>query len=243
MIIQTLWVGDRFSQVESLSARSFLANGHEYHLYSYCDIADVPPGVVRRDAREILPEDRVFSYKKEPGRGSVSAFSNIFRYKLLHDRGGVWVDTDVVCLKPFDFRTPYIFGQERAQNRDFYVASCVLATPAGSDFAATCWLKSESKNQDELAWGEIGPELVTKTVLDLKLTDCVLPPTAFCPSDWWLAKQEITGPQGRAVDISASYAVHLWNETWRRNGIPKSGHYHPDSLYTILSGLYPTYVL
>jgi hypothetical protein len=32
------------------------------------------------------------------GRGSAAPFSNLFRYNLLHKKGGQCVDADVVCL-------------------------------------------------------------------------------------------------------------------------------------------------
>src|SRR5258706_6206464 len=37
-IIQGLWIGPTLSQMEQLSIASFLANGHEYHLFVYDDV-------------------------------------------------------------------------------------------------------------------------------------------------------------------------------------------------------------
>lgn len=45
----------------------------------------MPATTIRRDAREILPESEVFTYASGFGKGSPSAFSNYFRYKLLLD--------------------------------------------------------------------------------------------------------------------------------------------------------------
>src|SRR5690348_5090275 len=99
-VIQGLWVGDRLSTMERLSIASFLALGHEYHLYVYRPVANVPAGTCVKDAREILPESMIFQYRKRP---SYAGFANFFRYKLLLDRGGWWVDTDAVCLRALDF--------------------------------------------------------------------------------------------------------------------------------------------
>src|SRR5262245_44337282 len=101
--VQMLWIGERLSTLERLCMASFLAHGHEVHLYAYGAIEAVPPGTQLRDGREILPAANVFTYANGFGKGSPSAFANEFRYKLLLERGGVWSDTDVVCLKPFDF--------------------------------------------------------------------------------------------------------------------------------------------
>ena len=41
-----------------------------------------------------------------------SGFSNFFRYKLLLERGGWWVDADMVCLRPFAFDKEHVFASE-----------------------------------------------------------------------------------------------------------------------------------
>ena len=88
---------------------SFIKNGHEYHLYTYNDVVNVPDNVIIKDGNEILSKEKIFSYQSGEGRGSFSAFSNFFRYKLLSERGGWWADTDMICLRPFDFEEEYVF--------------------------------------------------------------------------------------------------------------------------------------
>src|ERR1043165_6249395 len=98
--IQCLWIGPRLSAMEQLCINSFLRHGHEGHLYADGGGDARPAGTVVRDGREILPAERIFFYSDHD---SPSGFANFFRYKLLLDRGGWWVDTDMVCLRPFDF--------------------------------------------------------------------------------------------------------------------------------------------
>lgn len=59
-------------------------------------------------------------------QGSYSAFSNQFRYTLLYDKGGWWVDTDVVCLRRFDFDDDFVFATERTPDHATTAASCVI---------------------------------------------------------------------------------------------------------------------
>src|SRR5258706_13279784 len=54
-IVQGLWIGSDLSTMEHLSISSFLQNGHEYHLYIYDHVGNVPEGTVVKDAAEILP--------------------------------------------------------------------------------------------------------------------------------------------------------------------------------------------
>ena len=100
-IINSLWIGLPLSLMERLSITSFLQNSHEYHLYRYDEIANVPDGTVLRDAAEILPASEIFYYRRGGGRGSVAAFADLFRYKLLLEKGGWWVDTDMVVCRRF----------------------------------------------------------------------------------------------------------------------------------------------
>src|SRR4051794_17882417 len=83
--VQSLWIGPELSVMEQLSIRSFLANGHPFHLYVYSDVRGIPDGADVRDAREILPESMIFQYSEYK---TVAGFANYFRYKLLLDRGG-----------------------------------------------------------------------------------------------------------------------------------------------------------
>src|SRR4051812_44012710 len=95
--------------MEQLAIRSFLHHGHEFRLYTYQPVENLPPGTVELDAAEILPASAIF---ESASHKTFAGFSNFFRYKLLLEKGGWWVDSDVVCLVPFDFPTPYVFAQE-----------------------------------------------------------------------------------------------------------------------------------
>ncbi len=97
-VIQRLWIGERLSPMERLSITSFLRNGHPFHLYVYGKPDGVPEGTVVLDANEILPSSRIFKYA---AHNTYAGFANFFRYKLLSEKGGWWVDADTVCLKPF----------------------------------------------------------------------------------------------------------------------------------------------
>src|SRR4029077_3324607 len=105
--MQSLWIGERLSKIELLAIQSFLSNGHEYHLYVYSDVGEVPSGVILKDAASIIPRNLIFTTS-----GSLSIFSDWFRNELLLAGGGYWVDLDVVCLKPLRFEDPIVIGKE-----------------------------------------------------------------------------------------------------------------------------------
>src|ERR1041385_4639947 len=109
-VMQSLWLGRGLSLMEHLSINSYLANGFDFHLYVYDKNINAPPGVTIKDANEVLPKNKIYTYEGGVIQGSYAAFSNLFRYKLLLENGGTWTDLDMVCLRPIDLEQEYIFS-------------------------------------------------------------------------------------------------------------------------------------
>jgi hypothetical protein len=219
-IINSLWIGRPLSLLEQLSIASFLQNGHEFHLYGYDEIANVPRGTVLRDAAEILPASEIFYYRRGAGKDSVSAFSNLFRFKLLLERGGWWVDTDVVCLRRFDFAEPVVIASERTRNGT-RATGAILKFPRGHAAVSLCYEAASREDRARLTWGKTGPRLVDRIVRENGLQPFVKPPEVFCPLDCWdweLLLADNSNPP-RPLFTSESCAIHLWHELWRRAGI------------------------
>lgn len=232
-VVQGLWIGVELSRMEVLSIRSFLKNGHDYHLYVYDDVKNIPHGTVVKDGADILSPSRVFQYKEHK---SYSGFSNLFRYKLLLETGGWWVDSDLVCLKPFDFETDYVFSSEFSGGQQ-YINCGAIKAPAGSDVLNFVWETASAKDPEKLVWGEIGPKLLGEAVREFLLEAYVREPEAFCPigyADW----ASILDPQVSPEFGGATYAVHLWNEIWRRNGQDKNKNYPAGCLYEKLLSVF-----
>ena len=235
--IQTLWVGNKLSTMERLCLASFVQNGHPIELYTYEEIENVPDGVIIRDGNEILSRDMIFEYKNHK---SFSGFSNYFRYKLLTEKGGWWVDTDVVCLKPFDFSDPLIFCSEEVLplgQGNTHIGSCVIKAPANNVLTKDAFEICMNKKPEDLVWGEIGPGLVKAMVEKYNMQGFVKKPAFFCPIPGILWHAFLDG----SVDIQfkeETYAVHLWNEMWRRNSIDKDKDFHPNSYYEKLKRRY-----
>jgi hypothetical protein len=128
--IQGLWVGDRLSVMEQLCIRSFQKHGHRFVLYVYGDTAGIPPGTVVADGNSILPASRIFTYREHK---TYAGFANIFRYKLLLEKGGWFVDADLVCLRPFDFQDQYVFSSEGINGRQVVNVGAIKAPPRQRD--------------------------------------------------------------------------------------------------------------
>lgn len=234
-VVQSLWIGGRMSVMEQLCICSFLRNGHEFILYTYGNIKNVPNGTTIKDASEIISPDKIFKYKD---RDTYAGFSNIFRYKLLLEKGNYWVDFDVVCLKPFINSDDYVFARARS------IESCVIKTPPGSEIMDYCYEVSKNKNPQELEWGEIGPDLLRDSIKRFGLQKYVAKAEIFCPIDWPEWERCISGSliiswiELAKMAIFKTKAVHLWNEMWRQKGIDKNSQFPKRSLYERLKRRY-----
>ena len=233
-VIQGLWIGEALSTMERLSIASFLAHGHEYHLYTYEDVKNVPAGTRIRDAKEILPASAIFQYRE---RKSFSGFANYFRYKLLLERGGWWCDLDVVALRPFDFSAEYVFGEETTGNLQPAVNSGVIRAPQGASLLRFAWERCLGRDPRTLQWGETGPQLMHEAVQRFGLQTSVLPPRTFYPvscHQWY----EVFFPNHWKEFDERTYAVHLWHQMWRENKLDKDELYAPRCLYERLKAMY-----
>ncbi|NBT58795.1 hypothetical protein EBT16_08435, partial [bacterium] len=155
--LQTLWIGAQLKPLHTACLESFLRFGHTIDLYSYEAVNGVPPGIQLKNAESILPAKKIFAYQKGPGKGSFSAFSNLFRYTLLFERGGVWIDTDVFCLKRWDLEGPdYLFASETLGSEQARItASCVMKAPPRADVMGYCREQALGCSLKTLEWGQI----------------------------------------------------------------------------------------
>lgn len=214
-VIQSLWVGDKLSPMEHLSISSYLRHGHAFHLYTYGPVDNVPVGTIVRDANSIISLD-VYDPKDFT---SLALFSDFFRYKLLLDRGGWWSDTDAVCMRTFDFATPYVFSSENTKEGSTHINGGTIKTPANSGVMFYCWQRCLETDIHVAKWGACGPELIAQAVKDMQLGMYVQAPHIFCPVPWWMVwdfKNLLFKPD------PSSYAVHLWNAMWVQENMNKS---------------------
>jgi len=216
-LFQSFWHGKVLPPYQQLCLKSFIDHGHEVILYSY-DRFDVPAGVELRDATEFFPKDQVFFYSKGPGAGSVAVFSDLFRFRLLHERGGWWVDTDVLCLSRDVPSAEIVFGFEDVSR--LTVGSAVLKLPRGHDFASELYSAAKDFGTD-VDWGQIGPDLVTQLVRRHSCEHLVMEASQIFPLAPRDALHALMPERRTEVLDRASGAIflHLWNEMLRRAAV------------------------
>ena len=255
-IVQSLWIGNELSIVEQLCIKSFLQNGHEFHLYTYGSVANIPEGTQVKDAGEIIPNEEIFMYST----GTYAVFSDWFRWTLLFEKGHFWVDTDEICLKPFVFDTDLIFGFEKMDS----VAIGVLGFPPKHKLCAfmrdickspNTFLPYDSKRnklrklkrkllrrgQRNVGWGEAGgPPGFTAALKYFDLIDSAKPFSYFYPIPHYNWDTAFDETFANDIDLfSNTYAVHLWNDMMRqKKDFDKNAQFPKNSLFEQLKRKY-----
>jgi hypothetical protein len=130
--IVTFWRGplDRLRQT---CLRSQVAAGHKVTVYSFDPLPGLPDGVGNAEAEAVLPF--AFSERLRPAQPDGSwrdwttlQFSDFFRIRLMARSAGLWLDADVLLLKPIEIdpANPY-FAWERPRQ----LGNSVLYLPPG----------------------------------------------------------------------------------------------------------------
>ena len=262
-IVQGLWSHGRLSVLAQLCIRSFCAHGHEFHLYAYQSLPNVPQvdGVRVLPGEDILPRAAMFT-----GKGGAHVhFADLFRWELLRQKGGWWTDMDMVCLRPLDFSADVVFASEGIGNS---AAPSIMKFPAGHFFAArmadACanvnrivpWDTGRRKRNKIIRrlmfwrdakktakWGEAGgPAGMSLAVNHFEMQKHAVPVHVFYPVHFSMAEYLFNGEYAamNALEplLSRSYAVHFWNQILRQNGMDVNGSFPKDSLYEILKRRY-----
>jgi hypothetical protein len=206
----------------------------------------VPEGVTLRDAVEILPEQEIFQHVN----GSWAPFSDWFRFALLYKEGGLWVDTDIICLKPFTVPDNTICGEEHGKPSIGFIAM-----QKGHALAKELMLACEDPRTAPL-YDNIVRQIVHSIMINLskeearrrapwsysgndmlqqefkKYSWCELPPCDVYPIKYPDALNIVNGV-ATLEQIKDAKCVHLWRSVLRR----RDPQFADSCLYTQLKQL------
>jgi hypothetical protein len=198
------------------------------HLYHYGEVQNVPDGVVMKDAREIMPLNEELNNK------CFAQFSDIFRYKLIYDKGGWWVDSDVLCLRPNPYEEREImWGREGNDNR--WVSNATMYARKSSKYMLDLYEGAiEVLKGGKFCYCDMGPILLEKYVKNNKLEHTLMPREAFSPISggvgWWIFSR---GQVSAKIEewTQKSFVMHIWRATCRLAGIDFNQTYNKRSTY------------
>ncbi len=228
-IIQSLWgcePGEKLSNLERLSIQSFLDNGHEYHLYLYFDVPDMPAGVIVKDANEILPAAKIFKYHN----WAFAPFADWWRYQMLYIKGGFWADLDLVCIKPFAFDDEIVLNHQYYDRKPTCrFANFAFGFPQGhpcmQELADQCAAHGKVKDYMEFYW------LFNQAIKKHKLEQHAKPPHCF-----YFPDHPCLDFYPNGIDLpSGTHAVHIAKSILLKfNKLDRNDRFHPHCIYELL---------
>ena len=231
-MVNGLWIKGQLSALELLTIQSFLSNGFSFTLWTYePKNINAPHHTIVKDANEIIPYKDVFTYKNTNihghGKGSYAGFSDIFRYKLLYENGGIWTDMDITCLKNFDIKADYFFRYHHKENAVGNFMKC----PKNSAVMKWCYEqaieKMDANNTDWLLPIRILNDGIQKfelTIYIQKISNndsfpevaMLLSSTVKIPDEWkiihWMNEEFRRLNISKEVCLEASWLHHFYNK-------------------------------
>lgn len=174
-IFQGFWHGPPLGSLRGACLRSFIEQGHRFHLYTY-DPIEVPPGVERKDANWVIPRDEMFHFRNPyTGREDLGPFSDLFRFRLLSTRGGWWTDVDVFCLSPDIPEVDSAWAPELPEVDEGRIGTAQIALSSGSPLSKRLYSECLALSREPFERREVlGPRLLSRLIAELDL-----PPSSF----------------------------------------------------------------
>lgn len=132
--------------------------------------------------------------------------SDVMRYEILYNEGGIYIDADTVCLKPLEdwlLDCEAFASWEQEHIRNNLIANSVIGGVPKAKAWEIC-IEEVSKRdctEDKLAWQITGPLLVSEIYFSKQPDLTLYPSHFFLPTHHTGHKNKTTGHR---------FATHLW---------------------------------
>ncbi len=237
--VASLWIGGPLSLLDQVCMLSYVKHGYEVTLFHYFPLENVPDGIITADAREIYADDDILIHRN----GSPAMHADIFRLNLLKKTDMIWVDTDQLCLKPFDPDRSHIIPYFDGNNLTNCVLSLTQASPAldfmfefvKDRFPIPPWVKRSVRIELNAAKREgrpipvteqkfttFGPSLLKYAVKQSNEIAHAEPSHVYLPlpstQHRFIAKAKFTDEILNDMIKPETRGMHLWSTNVRKNG-------------------------
>jgi mannosyltransferase OCH1-like enzyme len=210
-IIHQIWLGSDLPFNYRKLCRSWETHhpGWKYKLWTDADASKIK--ITRRD---------LYDQATNPGMKS-----DILRYEILRQYGGVYVDTDFVCIKPLDDLTFLDFFTGIGYDGVLQLYIGLIATVPNHPIINACCnfqTPNYSGNKASTIMNVTGANHFTKAFLD-NVTKDTKEVVAFPTDFFYPFPNNVRGEKATADKYitECTYAIHLWETSWlinKRNG-------------------------
>ena|SRR5208282_43405 len=180
------------------------------HLYSYDRNLKLEiPKCICHDASEVFPREIYERVKNSFARtyGEAAGYretSDLFRYKLLYEKGGWYFDTDCILIKQLTplFDLDYVFAWETTDK--VFVGTAIIKFPKNTEMLDQLYKNFVQTDPKTWQHGITFMSLFTEYLRKFDLTDKTLSPEYFYPLYWDQSTQQQSSSEDR------TYIIHLW---------------------------------
>jgi tetratricopeptide (TPR) repeat protein len=146
-------------------------------------------------------------------------FSDVFRYAVLYQHGGLWMDGDVVLLRPFPYVGDHFFNLQwrpGSRNEHFICGNVIFARRHSPHLKAlyeqSLELFASGRGRN---FGDVGPKLLSEYVISKQgrsLLDSVFSPMFFNSLDWTESElfRKPIDQLGDFIGDERVFGLHMW---------------------------------
>ena len=203
-IIHQIWLGDHSkTPYENMKTVKDKNKNWIYYLWNEKNIGEL----INQNKY-----DEIYRYNKK-SENKFRKLADIVRYEKLLKYGGVYIDADTVCLKPFDdlLDNEFFVAYENEKLKPGLIANGVIGSIPNHSILGHCVRAIGKINKTKLCkvadFKITGPVLLTKIINNNKNYNItVYPSWMFYPAHYSGFKHDLT-------KISNSYTHQLWQST------------------------------
>jgi len=201
------------------ATQSMRAMGHPVRVWSYTPTKLdflVPYGVELCDAADVVPKNL---FERIVAGSEIRYFSDIFRYAALYEHGGLWMDTDVVMVRPFPFHGDHFFNlQWHHVGKGHFICGNVIYAEPYSRHMRNLYERALERfsGTQGAVFGDIGPKLLSDYIASdygAALREWLFSPMFFNAIDW-TEVDKFNQPVADLADYlhdERVTGIHLWN--------------------------------
>ncbi len=221
-IIHQIWLGGPVPEKYTNYRQSWIDHhpDWEYRLWTDADVESF-----QLQNKELFDKARNYGEK-----------ADIFRYEILHRYGGLYVDIDFECLKPFDALHHFydFYAGFEQEGRHMELCNAIIGTSPGNAIIKLCnkSLKEEGDYNDVLSTiKRTGPyyftECFMKAIQNYKGKALILPVSFLYPVPI-KPKVYVTLESVKQWIRPETLAVHYWAAGWTKS--PKLSNFYEEHL-------------
>lgn len=216
-----------FNMVHFLSIVSAYDHNRPDKIYLYCD-QEQEDNIFWEILKEIITPEKI-SVKSIKGipLTSYEYQADVVRLDKLRERGGVYMDMDILSLKPIKrfFNKSVVMGIEKAYDPNENnihqidsISNALIMSEPDNDYIKQ-WYEKIPENLVGKQWAYHAVVLPKKLLEEDSTYDVTLKPTKnfipFCFRDPYIFQEE---NKYKKYLLDESYTIHLWENIWKREG-------------------------